>query len=1453
MADRDAGQLGIAGPFALAGDDEVEIELADQPHAVGPRGVVDAGEGLVQQHQARRAGAAALAVEAGHRCKQRHRQAERALAAGGRARQLAPLAVLPALDPEAVPVAVVQCPRQLVEQEPPAVLAQALVGAGTLGLDALLQHRAHHPPVLGRPQVGAGVQQAFARRLQPDRRAVGLGQRLPQQAEAHPRAGRALVQLAVDGLDLALGGLQQALHFGGDLGLQVVLQHAALYRRQQLAALVDFIGQPGRQAIGPLGLVLVNDVHHQAPVAGLGRRLVAQRAQAALQLGQLFGDAALHPGPGLVVVGHRAEQLLGAARQAQRGVDGPGLGEIGHFKLRQRGGQQASGGKLLQPRHRQRPRLAAALQLGLGRSDLGAGHRAGFTGRAGGLAGHLEPALVCRHRQPGLAELALQLAHLGTDGLLQDLQPGTGLLGLGAAGHHLPPGLLLVGLEFGLAAPLALQIGRGAAQLAGGVQQAVLGLVELAECSLHRGQRRQGVGQAQVGGVLGQQRPRRRRGLRGQGQSGIGTVQQGAQRQQLASAVAGLQMGLAQRAIAGRAAPFMRGLLLVLLQGRQGGLMGGLLFCPGQPPLRDGGETLSPGGGARGKADVDRRRLVPGPCQRTQAELAAGADPAVGINRVLCAAGHAGQQPLDHCGRHRAGGVVGGLGRLQPLAQGGGRRRARRQVAVVQQRLAVGRLHLAAGPDPGVEQAGGLQCGLQAGPLVGVHRASELQQLPQRSAWLIRTAGLGGPGVRPRRRGIDPGQQRAALCQQGVFLVGQCLLPGRQCHLAGGLAQAGLLLGLLQQGQGRVVALQRGHPGGQLGEGGLRRGCSQRQLAQAGSMRLPGVLQRLALLQHRLVGLAAAGGAVLGGVQRVVAALPALLLLGDGLGQLGMALAQQRHLLTPAGQQRAQPRRRGLKRAGCQRHQRIGRQCHQGLAGEGGGQPGGLGGGGQGLARIGQLLGGQRQPLLGVAALLLAAGQAPAGLGQRGDGHLQGGGARGSLAIGAFQPVGVLHRRVGQQGVDAGALVQQGQLGAAQRGLRLGLLQRGGLLAHEAVLAGPAGAVELGLGLAHGARLAPALHAGIGPVALVEAAHRSGHGLVGFELAAVFLQLAQGLGHVVQQLGGQRRQGLGQRIRQRAFVGLLRQLRCAQLDQGVHQRVVAPGPQLEQALIDGAAVGLAGVEDLAQARQRLAQPLLAQHLALRVGQPPVLIQALGPALRRIVEHKEPALDLRPRRAGRQAGAQCQVVRRAVVGQAAELDPGIADTAVVAAHQQVPGHALASVAVGLDARGQQPGVEQEGQGQRQDLGFAGAVVAAQQQVAVAEPELLAVVVVELDQAQPQGLPAGAAGQGQRRWVDGGRCVEAGQRIAHQKSNSEPLLPWMGGAGGAAWRGPAGRAPPGLAAASAATPWPASAKRAMAGNGRSSSPSRASNCNWVRRWMASAASSCSAPGSRADLRQ
>lgn len=99
--------------------------------------------------------------------------------------------------------------------------------------------------------------------------------------------------------------------------------------------------------------------------------------------------------------------------------------------------------------------------------------------------------------------------------------------------------------------------------------------------------------------------------------------------------------------------------------------------------------------------------------------------------------------------------------------------------------------------------------------------------------------------------------------------------------------------------------------------------------------------------------------------------------------------------------------------------------------------------------------------------------------------------------------------------------------------------------------------------------------------------------------------------------------------------------------------------------------------------------------------------------------------------------------------------------VLAAEQEVPLHALAGVGVGFDAARGQVAVEEEGQGEGEDLGLAGAVVAAQQQAAVLEVELLGVVEEEVHQSGAQRLPAGPAGAGQiGHGSDGGRRRMAG---------------------------------------------------------------------------------------------
>ena len=361
------------------------------------------------------------------------------------------------------------------------------------------------------------------------------------------------------------------------------------------------------------------------------------------------------------------------------------------------------------------------------------------------------------------------------------------------------------------------------------------------------------------------------------------------------------------------------------------------------------------------------------------------------------------------------------------------------------------------------------------------------------------------------------------------------------------------------------------------------------------------------------------------------------------------------------------------------------------------------------------------------------------------------------------QAVGVLVGRIALQGFHALAghrlCLPCRLVGVA--GVTLGIVRL--LQRRHGLVARLAGIVETGLRLAQFARLAPRQHPGIDPIATLELDHRllQATGLV--QPGAVFLQLVERLGDIAKQLVGQRRQRLAQGVGQPGFVGLLRQLRLAQLDQGVHQCVVAAGAQLEQALVHGVAIGLRAFEQLAPPDQRFFQAFAGEHLALCGGQPQVLPDARIAAGAIAFEQEIPAVHLRAPGHRRQAHAQGQVACAAVTFAPAELDPAVADPARIAAQQQVPGHLLAGVAVRFDPRRTHAGVEQQRQGQRQHLGLAGAVVAAQQQVAVMEPEFLAVVVEQLHQTQAQRLPAFALRLRQLR--TGRRRVE--QIVGHAR--------------------------------------------------------------------------------------
>ena len=78
---------------------------------------------------------------------------------------------------------------------------------------------------------------------------------------------------------------------------------------------------------------------------------------------------------------------------------------------------------------------------------------------------------------------------------------------------------------------------------------------------------------------------------------------------------------------------------------------------------------------------------------------------------------------------------------------------------------------------------------------------------------------------------------------------------------------------------------------------------------------------------------------------------------------------------------------------------------------------------------------------------------------------------------------------------------------------------------------------------------------------------------------------------------------------QRRFIGLFGQLRLAQLDQSIHQGIVALGAQMKQAFVYGATIADRSVEHLTTAIERVAQALPGQDHALLAHQPEVLIDA----------------------------------------------------------------------------------------------------------------------------------------------------------------------------------------------------------------------------------------------------
>ena len=662
----------------------------------------------------------------------------------------------------------------------------------------------------------------------------------------------------------------------------------------------------------------------------------------------------------------------------------------------------------------------------------------------------------------------------------------------------------------------------------------------------------------------------------------------------------------------------------------------------------------------------------------------------------------------------------GAGGRHDPVGQRLRLLLARQQEGVTQ--ASAGCCERAVGRDPRVEDAARLQRRLQAGlfALGPCALGIEFDQFPEwrpgaRHCTRVRRAlvGRGWHLVFTKRQTRMFGFQRLPLRIDAIPLLARLGFVLRQ-------PQAGGMLRVLQRLTRGIVAFQRSAPVAQrLEQCGL---VGQRQFAQRPRMVLPGRDQGLACRRHRRIGLGGARRrfgqfvrAVVARALGIAAALSGLALLAQSSfdhanigaalrGKLAQALLQlDIGALRQASGGVGLGQRGGIAPGVARRHAgllrpRLGRDvslCQRGARGP---CPG---------FDLFEQLGVACMPLLVAAHVRLRRL------------HVVTRSLRQPLQL--TQAVGILHQRIGLDLVERGAVLRQLAVDLAQPALLLRFFG-GGFLEHSTgFVQFTAGFIESGLGRAQHLGLAPRIDARIALVQAIETTDRLCQRLQLGQLQAVFFELAHGLGHVGQQVIGQGRQRFGQRVRQVFFVRFLGQLRLAQLDQRIHQRAIARLAQVEQALVDRAPIRGCGLEHPPVLAQRQSQAVLAQHRALRIDQPQLAADALG------LGDEEPAVDLVARRHRRQAAAERQVARRAIFVDAAELDPGVADAPLVLAEQEIPRHALAGIAIRFDPRRLETGVEQEGQGQRQDLRLAGAVIAAQKQVAVVEPEFLAIVV------------------------------------------------------------------------------------------------------------------------------
>ncbi len=339
--------------------------------------------------------------------------------------------------------------------------------------------------------------------------------------------------------------------------------------------------------------------------------------------------------------------------------------------------------------------------------------------------------------------------------------------------------------------------------------------------------------------------------------------------------------------------------------------------------------------------------------------------------------------------------------------------------------------------------------------------------------------------------------------------------------------------------------------------------------------------------------------------------------------------------------------------------------------------------------------------------------------------------------LGLLEPVSVAHLGAVAQGLQLGSALPELEVEESLAPFLMGLGRFGlgqGLGGLAQLRADP---FPGALSLAHVLRPAPCRHGTVSTVMLKEVAHRGAGLIEPVQGLALFLKIAEGVRHVVEHGLIQRRQRLGQGRGQGLLVRAFGQLRLAQLDQQIEQGLVAMGTESKEQRIDpGAVLGGADVQ-FAPIAQRVEEPVSGQGTAVAVHQHQIAAHALG-------GDEEPALRCTTPGDRAHAAAQGAELRCALIVPA-EFHPDVSQALLIlTAEQEVPFHALAGIAVRLNARGDELPVQQERQGHGQHLGLAGPVVAAQQQIAVPKPDLLVVVVEQVHQAQAQGLPAGPQG-------------------------------------------------------------------------------------------------------------